>query len=242
MALGSLEVRPIDMAAAYATFAADGMYAEPYLVDEIVDRDGEVIFHHEPELQRAVSADTARTVNEILTGVVTSGTGTRARFADRRPTAGKTGTTSNYADAWYVGYTAQLSTAVWMGSPTGTEDKMTNVGGIRVTGGSYPARIWQAYMGPAMEGLEHIAFEDPPEPEKGEYLHIEGEPERPPARSTTTTTAPTSPTTVVGDYDETQPDPPDGGDAGDSGDGGATGGDGGTEDGGGNGRDKPPKP
>src|SRR5207253_4561874 len=159
-----------------------------YLVDGIRDRDGKVIFEHEPETHRAVSVQTARTVNQILQGVITSGTGTRARFADRRPAAGKTGTTSNYADAWFVGYTPQLSTAVWMGSPTGTEDKMTNVGGIRVTGGSYPARIWQAYMGPAMADLEPLGFIEPPEPDKGVYLHIAGESDRKPVKRTTTTT------------------------------------------------------
>jgi len=179
MSLGSLEVRPIDQAAAYATFANDGVYAEPYFVDEILDRDGNVIFKHEPVTRRVISADTARTVNEMLGRAVASGTGTRARFPDRRPMAGKTGTTSNYADAWFVGYTPELSTAVWMGSPTGTEDKMTNVGGIRVTGGSYPARIWQAFMGPTFEGRPHVDFPDAPEPDKGEYLHIEGEPDRP---------------------------------------------------------------
>src|SRR5207253_3865223 len=167
-----------------------------YLVDGIRDRDGKVIFEHEPETHRAVSVQTARTVNQILQGVITSGTGTRARFADRRPAAGKTGTTSNYADAWFVGYTPQLSTAVWMGSPTGTEDKMTNVGGIRVTGGSYPARIWQAYMGPAMAGLDPLAFPEPEEPAaKGEYLHIPGEADRPrPRPRPTTTVAPTDTT------------------------------------------------
>ena len=220
MALGSLEVRPIDMAAAFATFANDGVYAKPYLVELILDRDGDVVLDQEPETHRAVSVDTARTVTEILTGVVTNGTGTRARFPDRRPTAGKTGTTSEYADAWYVGYTPQLSTAVWMGSPIGTGDKMTNVGGIRVTGGSYPARIWQAYMGPALADEEPLSFPEAPEAEKGEYLHIEGEPERAPAPPTTTTTVPTV-TTEVGD-DENVDEEED-------------------EDRGG-GRDKPPKP
>ena len=189
MALGSLEVRPIDMAAAYAAFANDGVYAEPYYVEEVLDRNGRRLLRHEPETRRAVSRDTARLVNDILQGVIESGTGTRARFADRRPAAGKTGTTSDYADAWFVGYTPQLSTAVWMGSPTGTADKMRNVGGIRVTGGSYPARIWQAYMGPALEDEAELAFDDPPEVERGEYLHIEGEPSRP-RRATTTTTEP----------------------------------------------------
>jgi 1A family penicillin-binding protein len=229
MALGSLEVRPIDQAAAYATFANDGVYAEPYFVDEILDRDGNVIFEHEPVTRRVISADTARTVNEMLGRAVASGTGTRARFADRRPMAGKTGTTSNYADAWFVGYTPELSTAVWMGSPVGTEDKMTNVGGIRVTGGSYPARIWQAFMGPLFDGRPHTDFPDAPEPDKGEYLHIEGEPDRPRPRprprATTTTVAPED-----GDGD---------GGGGDGGGGGGGDGDsgGGGGNGNGNGRD-----
>jgi penicillin-binding protein 1A len=188
MALGSLEVRPIDMAAAFAAFANDGVYAKPYLVDEVLDRDGATIYEHEPETHRAISTRTARLVTSILEGVIESGTGTRARFADRRRAAGKTGTTSEYADAWFVGYTPQLSTAVWMGSPTGTADKMRNVGGIRVTGGSYPARIWQAYMGPAMEGEDPLEFPEPPDVPKGEYLHIEGEPTRAPTSTTTSTT------------------------------------------------------
>jgi penicillin-binding protein 1A len=188
MALGSLEVRPIDMAAAFASFANDGVYAKPYYVDEILDRDGKVIFHQRPVTRRAVSTRTARLVNDALSGVIASGTGTRARFADHRPAAGKTGTTSDYADAWFVGYTPQLATAVWMGSPSGTADKMKNVGGIRVTGGSYPARIWQAYMGPALADAEPLAFGDPGDVPKGEYLHIEGEPARPRPRPTTTST------------------------------------------------------
>ena len=186
MALGSLEVRPIDMAAAFASFANDGVHAKPYFVDEIVDRDGKVLFHEKPVTRRAVSIETARLVNDILSGVITSGTGTRARFPDGRPAAGKTGTTSDYADAWFVGYTPQLSTAVWMGSPSGTADKMNNLGGIRVTGGSYPARIWQAFMGPALAELDPIDFVPPDEVPKGEYLHIEGEPDQPPATTTTT--------------------------------------------------------
>jgi membrane peptidoglycan carboxypeptidase len=227
MALGSLEVRPIDMAAAYATFANDGVYAKPYLVDEVRDRDGKVLVRHEPETHRAISEQTARTVNQILSGVITKGTGTRARFADGRPAAGKTGTTSNYADAWFVGYTPLLWTAVWMGSPIGTEDKMTNVGGIRVTGGSYPARIWQAFMGPAMEGLDPIAFPAPEEEaEKGEYLHIEGEPDKPRPRPKPTTTVPAEPTDGGTDPGDT------------SNDGGSTGG----NDAGGNDHGKPPKP
>jgi penicillin-binding protein 1A len=228
MALGSLEVRPIDMAAAYASFANDGVYAKPYLVDEVRDRDGDVLLHHEPETHRAVSVKTARLVNDILSGVIKAGTGTRAQFPDHRPAAGKTGTTSDYADAWFVGYTPQLATAVWMGSPVGTADKMRNVGGIRVTGGSYPARIWQAYMGPAMADEEPLAFASPPEVEKGEYLHLEGEPSRPAVPRTTTTTTP----------GETDPSPSPGNGDGNTDTTTATT----TNDGGGGGHGKPSKP
>jgi penicillin-binding protein 1A len=207
MALGSLEVRPIEMAAAYASFAADGIYAKPYLVDEVLDRNDKVVFHQRPQTHRAVSARTARFVNDILTGVITSGTGTRARFPDHRPAAGKTGTTSDYADAWFVGYTPQLSTAVWMGSPTGTADKMKNVGGIRVTGGSYPARIWQAYMGPALADVEPESFVAPPPAPKGTYLHIAGESTRAPVHHVTraTTTTAVEPSGGGGDTSTTHP-------------------------------------
>jgi hypothetical protein len=80
-----------------------------------------------------------------------------------------------------------------MGSPTGTADKMRDVGGIRVVGGSYPARIWQAYMGPAMEGLEPLAFAQPDEVEKGPYLHIEGESPQAPTTTSTTVAKPKLP-------------------------------------------------
>ncbi|MDQ3306163.1 MAG: transglycosylase domain-containing protein, partial [Actinomycetota bacterium] len=149
MPLGTNEVLPIDMAGAYASFAADGMHYQPYLVDEVVDQEGTVLLTGASEGTQAISEAAARLTTEVLEGVVSGGTATRARFADRRPVAGKTGTTSAYSDAWFVGYTPQLSTAVWMGSPSGNVE-MTNVGGVRVTGGSYPAKIWQAYMGPAL--------------------------------------------------------------------------------------------
>nr|MBA2438701.1 transglycosylase domain-containing protein [Acidimicrobiia bacterium] len=180
--LGSREVLPLDMAGAYAAFAADGMHHQPYLVEEVVDQVGEILVSEVSEGTRAVSESTARLVTEVLEGVVSGGTATRARFADRRPAAGKTGTTSAYSDAWFVGYVPQLATAVWMGSPEG-DIEMTNVGGVRVTGGSYPARIWQAYMGPALDGQELVAFPEPPEIGRGEYLRRPEEPVRRASRS-----------------------------------------------------------
>ncbi|MDP8955325.1 MAG: penicillin-binding transpeptidase domain-containing protein, partial [Actinomycetota bacterium] len=174
MPLGTNEVLPIDMAGAFAAFAADGMHHRPYLVEEVVGQEGDVLLRGASEGTQAVSADTARLTTEVLEGVVTGGTATRARFADRRPAAGKTGTTSAYSDAWFVGYVPQLSTAVWMGSPAGNVE-MTNVGGIRVTGGSYPARIWQAYMGPALADQPAEAFADPPAAGPAMSLRLEGE-------------------------------------------------------------------
>ena len=110
-------------------------------------------------------------MTDVLRGVVTGGTGTRARL-DRYPVAGKTGTTQDSADAWFVGYTPQLSTAVWMGSPTQRET-MANVGGVRrVTGGTWPARIWRAFMAPAMDGQPVVAFTAPPRARGGKYIHL----------------------------------------------------------------------
>ncbi len=172
--LGSKEVRPLDMAAAYATFAADGMHFPPYLVEEVLDEQGKVLFGGTAPGERAISEATARMATDVMSGVVSGGTATAARFPDGRPAAGKTGTTSDYSDAWFAGYVPQLATAVWMGSPEGNVP-MRNVGGIRVTGGSYPAQIWQAFMGPALAGEPIVAF--PPSPRFGrvEFLHLPGE-------------------------------------------------------------------
>ncbi len=188
--LGSKEVRPIDMAGAYATFAADGMHFPPYLVEEVLDRHGNVLFGGTTPGARAISEATARQATDVLQGVVSGGTATRARFADGRPAAGKTGTTSDYSDAWFAGYVPQLATGVWMGSPEGNVP-MRDVGGIRVTGGSYPARIWQAFMGPAMAGQPVVPFPSAPPVGRVELLHL---PEEPPP--TTTTTEPPTTTTA----------------------------------------------
>src|ERR1041385_5261256 len=118
------------MAAAYASFADDGVYHEPYFVETVRDREGKVLYQHESKGRRAVSPEVARQVTDVMKGVITGGTGTAARFPDNRPAAGKTGTTSDYGDAWFVGYTTHLSTAVWMGSPVGNSVKMINVAGV----------------------------------------------------------------------------------------------------------------
>ncbi len=152
MALGGLRqgVSPLEQAAGFATFAAQGMYAEPYGITRIKDRDGKVVYEHRPKTSRAVSAKEAGVLTGALKGVVESGTGTAARFG--RPLAGKTGTTDNYGNAWFIGYVPQMATAVWVGRPEG-DVPMRNVRGTSVTGGSFPARIFSRYMSAALAGV-----------------------------------------------------------------------------------------
>jgi penicillin-binding protein 1A len=159
IALGTAEVRPIDMASAYGVFANMGEYHRPTFVER-VSRRGDTVIEAAPQGERRISAALAWQVNDILKGVIAHGTGTAANIG--RPEAGKTGTNQAYRDAWFVGYTPQLVTAVWMGDP-GEQTQMTNVGGIRVTGGSYPARVWHDFMLAAMANQQVLDWQKPPE-------------------------------------------------------------------------------
>lgn len=150
MSLGSEEVTPLEMAGAYATFANDGVFRKPYLVERVLDPDGDEVLRGRSAPHRAMSVQAARMATATLETVVRSGTGARARLYDRT-VAGKTGTAQNHSNAWFVGFTPQLATAVWMGAPVGNVP-MTSVGGISVTGGSYPAMIWRSYMATALAG------------------------------------------------------------------------------------------
>jgi penicillin-binding protein 1A len=142
--LGSAGVTPLDMASAYATLANDGVYNPPYMIERVEDRNGKVIFQHQPAPKRVISPQTARLVTEILRQNVTSGTGTAAALGTGQPAAGKTGTHTGSYDAWFVGYTPQLATAVWIG---GLGAQFTiRLGGAGITGSSYPARIWGDFM------------------------------------------------------------------------------------------------
>ena len=161
MAIGSEEVTPLEMASAYAVVANDGVRHDPYFIERVLDRNGEVIDQADKEGERVISQQTARVATSVLRKVVESGTGTKARLGNR-PAAGKTGTSQEWRDAWFVGYTPQLATAVWMGAPVG-QVEMRNVGGIRVTGGSYPAQTWGAFMREALK-LERIAQFPAPDP------------------------------------------------------------------------------
>lgn len=146
MGLGSIAVSPLDMASAYATLAAGGIYSEPMAIRRVVLADGSDDTEAgwgTPKRTRVLSDGVAAEVTRILEDNVSYGTGTRAAFG--RPAAGKTGTTDRHADAWFVGYTPDLATAVWMGYQAG-EIPMENVHGIAVSGGSFPAQIWRLMM------------------------------------------------------------------------------------------------
>ena len=162
MVLGGLEVgvSPLEMASAYATLAADGVYHKPYFVEKVVDRHGKVLFRGGSKGEQRVSVQTARQAVSILRSVVSSGTGTRAN-PGKWPVFGKTGTAQDYTDAWFVGGTRQLAAAVWMGSPT-AKVPMHNIGGVAsVVGGSFPARIWGQFMKTAMAGRPAVALPAP---------------------------------------------------------------------------------
>jgi penicillin-binding protein 1A len=157
IALGAANVTPIEMASAYATIADLGVYNKPMLFTKI-SRHGRTLIENHPQGERRISAALAYQVTDVLKGVVRSGTGTAAGIG--RPVAGKTGTTQGYRDAWFVGYTPQLATAVWMGDPQ-QEVPMRDVGGIQVTGGSYPARIWHDFMVAALAGQPALDWARP---------------------------------------------------------------------------------
>ena len=165
MTLGTEEVHPLDMASAYGTIANDGVRHEPYFVERVLDRNGKVILEGHKPGNQVVEVNHARIATQIMRSVVTGGTGTRASVPGRQ-VAGKTGTSQNYENAWFVGYTPQLATAVWMGSPVGN----VPMGGV--TGGSYPAAIFGAFMRAALAGapVENFKAPDPKSVPGGGYI------------------------------------------------------------------------
>jgi penicillin-binding protein 1A len=157
--LGSSEVTVLDMAGAYAAFANGGIKATPYAFTQIINSRGDVLYDRRrdaPPAERALDEATVAAMNSILVQVPEWGTGKRAKLDGIR-TAGKTGTTSAYRDAWFVGYTGNYAAAVWFGNdgyaPT-----------HRLTGGILPAMAWKQFMTFAHQGLElrAIPFVEPP--------------------------------------------------------------------------------
>ena len=202
MGLGSVAVSPLDMASAYATLAAGGIYSEPTAIRTVILPNGKEDADAgwgKRKRTRVIPDGVAWKVTQILEDNVSYGTGTRAAFG--RPAAGKTGTTDRHADAWFVGYTPDLSTAVWMGYQAG-EIPMENVHGIAVSGGSFPAQIWRLMMErtiglrPAKEFSEPKAFPEY-QPFRRGPLSLSYDPYYvAPTTSTETTTDPTATATT----------------------------------------------
>lgn len=154
LALGSSEVTLAELTAAYSVFARDGQYVAPYLIASITDTRGRTIYEHELNPRRALNQEIAREMTAMMQEVVAGGTGTRAQLGSR-PAAGKTGTSQQSRDAWFVGYTAQLAAGVWLGN----DDDSPMRG---VTGGSLPAEIWKRFMTAAHQGVEEEPLNAPP--------------------------------------------------------------------------------
>ncbi|WP_417774316.1 transglycosylase domain-containing protein [Stappia sp.] len=147
--LGVAEVRVLDMATAYASFATGGYKVTPAAILEVRDSEGKVIYDFARDRtapERVIPQENAEQMNQVLVNVVENGTGRRARVAGVTA-AGKTGTTQAYRDGWFVGYTGNYAAAVWFGN-----DDFTSTG--RMTGGSLPAMTWQSIMEYAHNGIE----------------------------------------------------------------------------------------
>ena len=165
--LGSVAVNPLEMARAYATFANGGRRVDgslfrdrPRVVEEIERIKTGRIEVNAPIPTQVLEEGEAELLTGILEDVVQSGTGTRAAIPGRR-VAGKTGTTDNYGDAWFVGYTPELAVAVWVGYPDRLRPMTTEFGGEPVTGGTLPAQIWKAFV-QKVEPDEDLTFDAPP--------------------------------------------------------------------------------
>jgi membrane peptidoglycan carboxypeptidase len=158
IALGTYEVQVLDQAAAYATFASGGVPVRPFFVRE-VRRGDELLFQAEAEKgPPAFSEDVAADATWAMQEVVQRGTGRAAQLDGDREAAGKTGTSSDNKDAWFVGFTPQLSTAVWLGY---ADPRTITVDGVEVTGGGLSSRIWKGYMDAALAGQPELELPEP---------------------------------------------------------------------------------
>jgi penicillin-binding protein 1A len=166
--LGAEAVNPLELARAYATFAHGGRRVDgamfgnkPRVIVEVTEQ-GRKRFNA-PVPREALGSTQAGMINEILQKAVRVGTGTRA-YIPNRPMAGKTGTTENYGDAWFVGYTPQLAVAVWVGYPTTLTPMLTEFHGEPVTGGTFPALIWKSFVESALKDKPALGFPYPSSP------------------------------------------------------------------------------
>jgi penicillin-binding protein 1A len=153
--LGAVDLTPMEMAGAYATFANYGWHSDPTFIVQVTDSSGNILLDNTPKPQLVLDPWAAASLTDVLQGVVARGTGTRAQIG--RPAAGKTGTTDSQRDVWFVGYVPQLSTAVWVGN-----DDYSPMGS-GATGGTYAAPVWKDFMQQALVNVPVQGFRRPSE-------------------------------------------------------------------------------
>jgi membrane peptidoglycan carboxypeptidase len=190
--LGTEPVSVLDQAVGYATIAAGGMHASPYLVKSVQSEQGQTIYRAHPKPNRVFSAAVASDVVYAITKVLDCSYGGTAcgKALSGRPAAGKTGTTTSNDDAWFIGFTPQLSTAVWLGNANAHKPVVS--GGAEVFGGDTPARIWQQMMDQALAGQPVLQF--PPPANVG---HVINSAPPTPSTSTTPTSSPSATPTLT---------------------------------------------
>ncbi|HZK76074.1 MAG TPA: PBP1A family penicillin-binding protein, partial [Candidatus Kapabacteria bacterium] len=142
IALGTADVSPLDLTSAYSTFANDGIRATPYSIIRVEDRNGKILFQQKPSFNYVLEPKICHELTSALEDVILHGTGARILSYFRYPAAGKTGTTQNYADAWFVGYTPLYTAGVWVGF----DDSRITFTGANGQGGRAAAPIWGKFM------------------------------------------------------------------------------------------------
>jgi membrane peptidoglycan carboxypeptidase len=156
--LGVASPHVIDVASAFATFAAQGVYAKPFIIKEVLGSNSGILYQARIQPQQVFATDVMADLTTALQGVTAHGTAADALADFGRPSAGKTGTSTANASAWFTGYTPQLATSVAMFRNNASET-LNGIGGLTaVTGGSFPARIWDQYMKTVMKNLPIINF------------------------------------------------------------------------------------
>jgi penicillin-binding protein 1A len=174
LALGVGEVSPLEMTSAFGVFPNEGIWVEPHAIIRIEDRYGNVIEDIIPETREAISEGVAYIMSDMMEDVVNEGTATSIRNYFNRPSAGKTGTTQDYTDAWFVGFTPQLVAGCWLGF----DDPRIKFGGSFGQGGRAAAPIWGRFMKYVYDDpqttMELKYFEMPPEVEEANVCSVTG--------------------------------------------------------------------
>jgi len=193
--LGVASPHVVDVASAFATFAAQGIYAKPFIVKEVLGANSGVLYEARVQAQQVFAADVMADLTSALQEVTTVGTAAAALADFGRPSAGKTGTTTDNASAWFSGYTPQLATSVAMFRDNASQS-LNGIGGLNaVTGGSFPAKIWDLYMKNVLKGVKIVDF--PPSADIGGLDPVSFEsavPTLDPALAVTPTPTPTKKT------------------------------------------------